>query len=387
MVYLTLSMADQKISHTWVTKIQETIEGDEKRTTLFTWPRIKLINKLHFTDEDKRRFIYTHLFRDIHNVWGIPIVSDESKLTVEAAAAQNTITVDATDERHLYNGRECVLISPTDWETYEVVTINTVSGTQITTSSGLANTWPVDTNLYPFYDCRIAPEQSRTSTYWKINSLEIVAKENFEDTRTFTYTIPTIDTTVFPLYNTKNLFLYRPLNPITEKYRHPNTLLGEYGKKFSFSTYGDTRAVFDRRFLCNSRKEIYDLFDFFDAKQGRFKTFYTPTWMKDIIIAADFNAVDTTLAINNLYLTADEVIGRHIYIMFKDGTYACREITARPSANSIIISSAIGTTVPTADLPNTLCSFLYEVRFNVDEILFEYEMKNIAKTKLSFNIL
>lgn len=387
MVYLTLPMADQKISHTWMTKIQETIEGDEKRTALFTWPRVKFTNKLQFTGEDKRRFLYAHLFRDLHNTWWIPIVSDESKLTSEAAAAQNTITVNATDERHFYNGRDCILISLTDWESYEVVTMTTVSGTQITTSSGLANTWPVDTNIYPLYECRIESEQSRSSKYWKINSIDIVAKESFEETRTFTYTLPTVDTDVFPLYNSKNLFLYRPLNPVTEKYRHPNILLGEYGKQFNFSTYGDTRAVFDRRFICNSRKEIYDLFDFFDAKQGRFKTFYTPTWMKDIIIASDFNTVDTTLAVNNLYLTADEVVGRHIYIKFKDGTYACREITARPSANSITISPAIGTTVPTADLPNTLCSFLYEVRFNMDEILFEYETKSIAKTKLSFNIL
>lgn len=388
MVYLTLPMTDQVISHTWMTKIQETIEGNEKRSALFTWPRIKLTNEFHLAEDEKRRFIHAHLYRDIHNIWGIPIVSDESKLTVESTASQNVLTVDDTDNRHFYAGRECVLISPTDWESYEVATISGVdSSTQITLSGTLSNTWAIDTKVYPFYECRVEPEQSRTSKYYKYNTVKIIGKESFESTRTFTYTPTTIDTGIFPVYNSLNLFLYRPLNPITEKYRHPFTMMGEFGKQTYFSTYGDTRAIFDRTFMCDTKTETYDLLDFFDAKQGRLGTFYTPTWMEDIIIDTGFDATDLVLLVKDLYLTEAEIVGRHIYIELKDGSYVCREIVARPTFLSITIDSAIGTTVPTADLTDTLCSFLHEVRFNVDELSLEYITKDITKTKLGFNII
>ena len=388
MVYLTLPMVDQEISHSWMTKIQETIEGDEKRSALFTWPRIKLTNDLHLVEDEKRRFLYAHLYRDIHNTWGIPVVSDESKLTSTATAGEGILTVDDTDHRHFYAGRECILISLTDWESYEVVTISGVdSATQITLSETLTNTWAIDTKVYPFYDCRVESKQDRKSKFYKYNSIKIEAKESFESARDFTYTLPTVCSGTYPLYNSKHLFLNRPLNPIAEKYRHPYDLMGVFCKQTYFSTYGDTRFIFDRKFLCTSRKEIYDFFDFFDAKQGRLGTFYTPTWMEDIIIDAGFDDTDTVLIVKDLYLTEAELIGRHIYIELKDGSYVCREITARLTTDTITIDSGVGTTVPTADLPDTLCSFLYEVRFNVDEISFEYEMRYIAKTKVSFNIL
>ena len=67
--------------------------------------------------------------------------------------------------------------------------------------------------------------------------------------------------------------------------------------------------------------------------------------------------------------------------------YVCREITARPSETSITLDSAIGTTVLTANISDMRCHFLYESRFNVDEIAFDYQIKDMAKTKLSFNIL
>jgi len=383
--YLTIEMANQRISHAWKTTIQETIEGDEKRSALYTWPRVRLESEMLVFEDEERRFIHAHLWRDLHNLWGIPIISDETSLTAEAAAAQAVLTVGATDYRHFYDGRQCILIS--DWESYEVATITTVdSGTQITLSGNLSATWPAGTKVFPLYICRVKPEQSRSSKYFKLNEFSIVAEESFETVRTFSYTVPTVDAAVYPVYNSLNLFLTKPKNPITEGYRHPYTLLGELGLNTSFSTYDDTRIIFDRDFLITSKKSVYDLLDFFDAKQGRLKTFYMPTWMEDIIISVGFGSADVTITTKELYLTSDEIVGRHVYIRLPDGSYVCREITARPSSTSITLSSAIGTTVATASLSSMLCCFLYEVRFNIDEIAFEYFKKQtLAQTTLSFN--
>lgn len=385
--YLTMPMLEQRISHTWKTMIQENIEGDEKRSAIFTWPRIKLDNKIQLVTDAKRSFINAHFFRDIYGFWGIPIISDKALLTSESAAAQKVLTIDETDYRHFYDGRECVLIDPDDWESYEVATIDTVdSSTQITVVDNLVSTWPIGTLVFPIYDCRIIDEQTIASKFRGINSIDIAATESFESTRSFSYTLPTIDTSVYPVYNTLNLFLNRPMNPITENYRDPYALFGSLGKQTPFSTYGDTRTIFDREFQSTSRKEIYDLLDFFDAKQGRYGTFYAPTWMNDIVISVGFDAADVILTTKKIYLTSGEIVGRHVYIEFPDKTYACREITARPSETSITIDSAIGTTIPTASLSHVNTSFLYQVRFNQDEIALDYQQKkNITRTKLGFN--
>jgi len=387
MLDLTFEMNTQNISHTWMTTIQENIIGIEKRSAIYTWPRVSFNNKLYFGDQDKKRFIRANFLNNINNTWGIPIVSDRTTLTSTASAGQSSITVDEATNRHFYAGRDCVLISLTDWETYEVATISAISGTTLTLSGTLDSTWPAGTNIYPFYECRIEQEQTRDVQASNVNSINISARESFEEHRTFSYTLPTIDTDVFPVYNSLNLFLYKPIDPITELYIHPFSIFGPYGIQSYYSSYGSTRAAFKRTFICNTRKMIYDLFDFFDAKQGRLGSFYVPTFMGDIIISAEVDSTDLTLTTRKLYMTADEIVGQHIYIRLEDKSYVCREITARPSTTSITIDTPIGTDIPTADLKNTLCCFLHESRFGVDEITYEYYVENIAETKLRFDIL
>jgi len=386
-VYLTPKMQGQRISHTWMTKIQENIQGGEKRSAIFTWPRIKLESKIQFVEDEERRFIHTHLFRDIHNVWSIPIISDETELTVEAASGQKVITVTETDYRHFYDGRDCILIDPDDWESYEAATINTVdSSTQITVDTNLTSTWPIGTLIYPLYDCRIKPEQTITSKFHEVNSINLAATESFESVRSFSYSLPSVDTGIFPTYNSLSLFLTKPMNPISEKWRHPFELFGTFGLQTDFINHGDTRGIFSRIFQLSTKKDIYDLFDFFDAQMGRLGTFYTPTWLDDIVINDGFLNTDTTLTIKKRYLTSGEIIGRHIYLQFPDGSYVCREITNSPTDTSIVIA-APGTTVATANISKMLCCFLHEVRFNVDEMAVDYVKNPIARIKLSFNTI
>jgi hypothetical protein len=388
--YLTMDMTDQQISHTWKTTIQEDIEGGEKRSALQTWPRVTLDNQIQFVSDQEKTFIRTMLSREIYGFWGIPVISDKSTLSSQAASGQKIVAVTETDYRHLYDGRECVLIDPDDWESYEVVEIDTVdSSIQITAVDDLISTWPAGTLIFPLYSFRITDEQDLTSKFHTITGININAEEAFETQRTFSYTLPIIDTDIFPVYNSLNLFLKRPRNPISEKFRRPYTLLSGMGLKTPFSNYDHTRGILDRDFQFTSKKEIYDHLDFFDAMQGRLGNFYTPTWMNDIVVNAGFDSVDTTLTTKKIYFTELEIIGKHAYIEFPDKTYTVREITARPTDTSITLDSAIGTTISAANIARVRISFLHEVRFNQDEMRLVYQQKNqgIARASLSYNIL
>lgn len=388
--YLTMGMADQQISHTWRTTIQETIEGGEKRSALFTWPRVTLDSQIQFTTDQEKTFIRTMLSREIYGFWKIPIISDKSTLSSQAASGQKILAVSETDYRHFYDGRECVLVDPDDWESYEVVEMATIdSSIQITAAENLTSTWAAGTLIFPLYSFRITDEQDLTSEFYKITGIDINAEEAFETQRAFAYTLPTIDTLVFPVYNSLNMFLKRPRNPISEKFRSPYTLLSGIGIKTPFSNYDHTRGIFDRDFQFTSKKEIYDHLDFFDAKQGRLGSFYAPTWLNDIVINDGFNSADVTLTTKKIYFTESELTSKHLYIEFPDGTYATRAISARPSDTSITIDSAIGTTVAASHIDLVKMSFLHEVRFNQDEMMLKYQQKKqeIARAGLSFNIL
>ncbi len=387
-VRLTLPNNDQRISHIWKTTIQENIEGDEKRSAVLTWPRINIDNSIKLVTDEERRYISTQLFREIHNLWGIPIIPDEALLTIQASAAQAVLTVDNTDYKHFYVGRQCILVDATNWDTYEVVTILSIdSSTQITLNSNLSNNWAIGTKFYPLYDCRIASQQTLDIPYTTYNVLKLITKESLETAHTFTYVLPTIDTNVFPEYNGSNVFIIPPSFPLKEEYRHDYTTTGDIGLITSFSVFGDTRELFSRDFYRTSAKDIHDLFDFFDAKQGRLGTFYVPTWKEDIVFSSGFVSTDTVLNTKELYLTETELVGRHIIVFFTDGSYTCKEITDKSDSYSITIGSAIGTTVTTSNILDVLCSFLPLARFDVDEISFQYFTKIAAKTKLRFNTL
>lgn len=384
-VYVTPKIYKQSLVHSWMTSIQENIHGGEKRSSLVTWPRIKLNSDLTLISTAERRFIRASLYQSIHKIWGFPFVHDKTLLTSQAANGQMVLTVAETSYRHFYNGRGCILINPSNWELYEYGTINTVdSATQITLADNLISSWPIGTYVYPMYEYRIEEVQEVNVSIKQLNYITLAATESMEDLRSFSYSIPSSGA---PTYNGLDLFLIAFQYPTTESYRHPFEHLVFFGKDFISSVYDKTRFAFDLDFIIISRSDIWDLLKFFDSKRGRFQTFYMPSRNNDIVPTAAIAADAVTLTVETLYLSSVEIVGRHLWIRLPNQSYVCREVTAVPTSTTITISSSIGTTISQANLSKMLICFLNKVRFNVDEILLEYTADSIAKTKLRFRVV
>ena len=381
-IYVTSKIQKQSLIHSWRTSIQDIIQGKEKRSALLTWPRIKLDNELRLIAASERNYIRSSLYQNVYGIWGFPFVHDKTLLTSEAAAGQKVLTVGETSYRHFYDGRGCILVDPSDWKSYEYGVIDTVdSATQITMAVNLTQTWPINTCVYPIYEYRISETQEVDARFRQLNFARMSATETFESSRSFSYSVPSSGA---PTYNGLDLFLTKPLYPITEEYNQPFDLLTFLGLKYASSLYDKAKFAFKTDFTVVSRADIWAFLEFFDSKQGRYQTFYMPSWNDDIIPTAAIGAADTTLTVEQIYLTDAEITGRHLYIRLPDGSYVCREITDLLSPTSIQIDSSIGTAVSAANLSKMLLSFLYKVRFNVDEILFEYVSDEIANTKLHF---
>lgn len=384
-VYATSKIYKQNLVHSWMTSIQETICGDEKRSSLVTWPRIKLRNDLVPMTTAERRFIRASLYQSIHRIWGFPFIHDKTPLTSQAADGQAILTVAETSYRHFYDGRGCILVNPSNWELYEYAVINTVdSAIQITLASNLIGSWPVGTYVYPMYEYRIEEMQEINVSIKQLNYITLAATEVMESLRSFSYSLPSSGA---PTYNSLDLFLTKPQYPATENYMHPFEHIVFFGKDFATSVYDKTRFVFNLDFIIVSRADVWDLLNFFDSKRGRFQVFYMPSWNNDIVPTAAIAADAVTLTVETLYLSSAEIIGRHLWIRLPDQSYVCREITAVPTSTSITINSSIGTAISQTNLSKILICFLNKVRFNSDEILLEYTADLIAKTKLKFKVV
>jgi len=168
------------INHAWHTSIQTSIPGQEKRSALFTWHRKTISYTLDLLTIQESNWMKRHIFRDIHNLWGVPLWPDYTYVTASAAAGQKIIAVEDTDDRRFATGDDIVLINPSDFTSYEKGTIDAFTATQITLVDNLVSTWPTHTDIYPLMTARMMQMQEVQSYTAAYGSIKITAKEVYE---------------------------------------------------------------------------------------------------------------------------------------------------------------------------------------------------------------
>lgn len=388
-VDLTLDDIDQNISHVWRTSIQKNILGyDTKRSALFTWPRINLDSEIKLLTDEAKRFLRTHLNRSINELWNVPIINDKTTITSTANSGQKILTLGSTDYRHFQVGRQVLIKSSTDWETYELGTIDTIdSSTQITLEDNLVSTWGIGSKVYPVIECRVDQEQTITQKYKTYSSITIMFKEAFEEARDFSYTLPSIDSSVFPTYNSLPVFVKAPKYSPEETFEWDYDLLGSLGLQSRYSDYEAKRRSLSRDFDFTSRKDISDLLDFFDANRGRYSSFYAPTWEDDFVITSAISSSDTTLTVKSMHQSESEIEGEHVFLFFPDGTYTYKEITDRTNDTTLTLGSTVGKDVSLSDVGDVRCCLLFESRFDMDTLDVKYFLETAAKIKINFKTL
>jgi len=389
-VYLTMQPYSQSISHLWRTSILTNMIGWEQRSALYTWPRITLRGKYSPTGTTEINWLKRKLLRSTDALWGIPAWMDKTTLTAQAASGQKVMAVGATGNRHFYAGRQVILINPDNFQSYEVKTIDTLAAAQINTTVNLTSTWPVGTWVLPLYECRINQGHEVASQYQLWQAFELDATEAYETARTFAYSLPVSGA---DQYNSIDILLHKPLNPVTYKYQRAYDLLQFLGLGYAGGRFDTGENVMGMKMTLSriTRTDIYKTINFFDACQGRLNQFWVPSWSKDLVATAAIDSADTVIAVENIdyetaYLT-NEVIGRFVYIQFPDGTYVCRKVAdADDTTPSITLNSAIGTTVTAGNLNNLLISFLNLVRFDIDELIVEYPYGNPNMATMEINM-
>jgi hypothetical protein len=382
MPIITTVPTEQGFSHQWRTSIQKGIKGTEKRSALFTWPRLSLSNKFILPTYTQYSWMKRNLYRYIHDLWEIPIWYDKTILTSEAAAGQAILEVEDPTDRHFYDGRDCIIINDSSYEKGTISVVGADSNPQIVLSCNLTDTWPSGSLVLPLYKFRIQPTQEiRGIQENPVQTISFDATEEYETLRSFSYSSPSsgLDT-----YLDYGLFLTPPKHAISSYSSHPYEMLQMLGLGYEMSHYDETELGLKLSYVLTNREDTWNFLKMFDSKRGRFSAFWIPSWNKDIVVTGAISAADTILVVEDLdyddYYLANDVINRYVWFRFPDKTYACRKIIGAAGVH-IELDAAIGKDVAAGDLSSMLNSFLIFSRFDIDEISFVYSTSGYNSTK------
>lgn len=180
-------------------------------------------------------------------------------------------------------------------------------------------------------------------------------------------------------------------SPVSREVYRPYDVFSDLGVARVESDTDETRFGLTMSFAEWSRSDLADINDFFDHHRGRWKGFWLPSWISDIVVTSAFNAAATQLEIEDIkysgYWEAGEVTGRHILLRWPDDTFICRAIESAPDSTHINLNSATGKICGTGELPRLLVSFLHFARFGQDEIEWQFRSKSVAELRVWFKTL
>lgn len=364
----------------WRTGLQNSLKDNEKRSALFTWPRRALSYDAMALEYAETAYIRRKIYKNLHNVWGIPYWQDRTALTAEAASGQAVLAVESTQYRNFEVGALCILSAQKN--SYEVGTIQSLTADQITLTANLNSTWPVNTDVYPILKCRIKTGQKFNSLSARLGKIAIAAQEAYDEITRHT---PNIDD--FPTYKSWPIFNILPDwgQPVDTSFLHDHELLFFLGKTYSTSHWEETAFRFDAGYMADGKAEIQRFLDFFDVHKGRWGNFWRPSWVSDIVITAPFEADAVELTIDPIEYPdywLDQKAGSHIMLLWPDDDLVCRGVV-RASSNTISLNYPTGRACTAEQLPQLLVSFLTLCRFNQDEIEAKYLTDSVANIKLS----
>ena len=110
-----------------------------------------------------------------------------------------------------------------------------------------------------------------------------------------------------------------------------------------------------------------------------------------MVVTAAIDASDDTLTIEDIkygtYWLPNDTTGRHLCLVYPDGTHVCRKVLGAPDADTLALDAALGKACPAGDLGSLLVSFLHFVRFNEDEIEIHYHTTTVATTTLGIRTI
>lgn len=374
--------APVKETLSFLTDIIDALDGKEQRLALRSNPR-QLFDVLYLLDENARQRMQVQLMDWMDNSFGFPLQHEVLKLTAAHSAATTTYSVSGADDVDLRIEGLAVVI--TDANTFDVISITALTDTLITADDPSINAYPVGTSIMPL---RVAVIQGAVPGKMLKNNLQEF-RIRFEVTDNDTGALAGSTTPGFwSIYNSRVLF--DDSNVVTgmmsERYvRRIFRIDNKTGVITQSSPWEKYKRSHQKGFVAHSRAEIKELRQVLIGLNGKQKSFYIPTFIKDVDVKASLGIGTSTMDITKIgyvRFAQDREPKTIMRITFNNGD---------PQLVRIVQSSAeIDTTTERLTLdttwPSTVAAsevdrveFYELVRFDTDEFLLSYPRIGLAE--------
>ncbi|RLA02593.1 MAG: hypothetical protein DRQ42_00185 [Gammaproteobacteria bacterium] len=167
----------------YMSSITTALVGVEQRSLLHHYPRREIIYDVITRNQIETYHIKKYLKAYLHKTWGVPIWVYGMTLTQAASIGASTLNVGSTQWREL-SALSYVLLY-TDYQTYEVIQVQSFTTSQITTVTNLTSSWGIGTKVYPVLRANLSAAQEFGAKVPEVFAIKMHFIESF---RGYSYT-------------------------------------------------------------------------------------------------------------------------------------------------------------------------------------------------------
>jgi hypothetical protein len=362
----------------FLTDIITALSGKEQRIALRKQPRqiFEVIYKLT-TNERQRMQAFIMDWTD--NVFGFPVWDEALELTAAVSSGATVYPVTNADEVDLRLGGLAVII--TDANTFDVITIDSLTATTITATDASVNAYPVGTLIMPLRAATVLGTVAAARAQNNLETFKIRFEVNDNDTGALAGS-----TAAYSTYNGRVLFddCNVVSGEMAEEYkRRIYRIDNSTGLIALSSTWDRNKRHHQKGFVLRSRLETLNFRRVLIALAGRQKAFYTPTWIEDLEVKADLVSAANTMDIENIeyerFINA-RAPKDTFRITFTDGTSLVRIVQSVANVDTTTERLTLDTTWPAnRTVAEIVRVQFYELgRFGADNFVINHPRVGLA---------
>jgi hypothetical protein len=364
----------------WLTAVNEMRDGTEQRHRMRQHPRLTLDYDF-LIHHDDAHMLPSMLFGWQGRAWGVPLWHQGQRAVSVINAGAQVIPCDTEGYEFQVGSSIVIYSSPTQ---YEALTITSITPTEVTTSSTVQRNWPGGTWLFPLRIAFLqgAPEIKKITGEVATGPVQFLSQENLAG-----------DGTWATSYKGRPVLEREPQRKdhIEETWNRRTKQLDFAVGQFALIDKDPfSKAVRKGEYLSLSKSGLTEMRNVLHFAQGRWKSFWAPTFDNDMRLVETVFDNDSTLVIKYIGYTRYvnlNPLRNHIRVQLKNGTVHYRELVGCDDVNT-----PPGTETLTVDTPFTtgfsindvyIISFMPLCRLESDSVEIGYTTMHVGSMSLA----
>ena len=366
----------------WRTDILRAYDGSEQRRSLRTKARRSMEYRLQLKGRDAQ--IFENLLWGWQNrLYAVPVWSDKPRLTADQSDGDTVLHVPTGTYGFSAGGLAIIFV---DRDNYEVVEIDSLTGSTITLARPLENAWPVHTLVYPAILGQL-PTAVPTQRYTG-GVLGATVAFTGSPLETDPYTP---DAAAPTTYQGLDVLTRQPnwVRPLDNTFDYQFDVMDQTTGVITWDQTEQFPRIMRRySWLLTSREQILDFRELLGRLRGQAKTLWIPSWHLDFTVVSPIGSADGFIAVNdNLF---EQMVGldparNRICLRTEDGQVFYRALTGVSEVGGetrLTIDTPLGVSVAVANV--RALHLLMRSRLATDKVDIQWRSDEVATVETTF---